>query len=312
MKSIFLAAACLLSVSVFAGNPDDSTRLLQQLRMIDSIESNLHYKTGKVVVADGLATLNIAPGFKFIDGKEAKYIIEDVWGNLKGSETPLGMIVPANSGASYASYAFVVQYNPMGYVKDDDADKINYDDLLKDMKKEAEETNTERRKAGIATMDLVGWAARPHYDKNSKVLYWAKEFKVEGEEENTLNYDIRVLGRKGVLVLTAVSSMTELDSVNANIDAMLKMVAFNEGNRYADFDSNTDEVAAWTIGGLVAGKVLAKVGFFALLLKYIKFIIIGIVALGGTLWRFITGKKKKEEEAPAEAEPAPAEELPAP
>ena len=38
----------------------------------------------------------------------------------------------------------------------------------------------------------------------------------------------------------------------------------------ADFDSKIDNVAAWTIGGLVAGKVLAKAGFFAIILKFIK------------------------------------------
>ncbi|MER3499635.1 MAG: DUF2167 domain-containing protein, partial [Chitinophagaceae bacterium] len=102
-----------------------------------------------------------------------------------------------------------------------------------------------------------------------------------------------------VLVLQAVSTMSQLASVNKNIDAVLNMVTFNNGNKYSDFNSSTDNVAAWTIGGLVAGKVLAKVGFFALILKYIKIIIIAIGA--GAVWRFITGRRKKEESY----EPAP-------
>jgi uncharacterized membrane-anchored protein len=101
--------------------------------------------------------------------------------------------------------------------------------------------------------------------------------------------------------------MSQLDSVNANKEAILKMVSFNKGNRYEDFDSNVDDVAAWTIGGLVAGKVLAKAGILALILKNIKLVLIAIAALGGGIWRFITGKKKKEEEIVYE-EPAPVEE----
>jgi uncharacterized membrane-anchored protein len=84
------------------------------------------------------------------------------------------------------------------------------------------------------------------------------------------------------------------------------MVSFNKGNTYSDFDSKTDDIAAWTIGGLVAGKILAKVGFFALILKNIKLIGLAILALGGGIWRFIRGRRKKEEEFVYESQPAPA------
>ena len=303
-----LFAGLLTSIFAFAGEPTDSTAsLLEQLRIIDSIESKLHYKTGTVTLQNGIGTINIAPGFKFLEADEARYILEDVWGNLKG-QTALGMIVPADAKAVIADYAFIVEYEAIGYVKDDDADDINYDDLLKQLKEEGVAANEERRKAGLSTMELIGWAEKPYYDKQSKLLYWAKELKVEGSEENTLNYDIRILGRKGVLVMKAISGMSQLDSVNKNKDNILKMVSFTKGSRYEDFDSNVDDVAAWTIGGLVAGKVLAKVGFLALILKNIKLVLLAIAGIGGGAWRFITGKKKKQEEL-AQTEPQPEEEV---
>jgi uncharacterized membrane-anchored protein len=110
-----------------------------------------------------------------------------------------------------------------------------------------------------------------------------------------------------VLTLQAVSRMQELDSVNVHLNEVLGMVAFNEGHRYADYDSSTDKVAAWTIGGLVAGKILAKAGFFAIILKFLKFIIIGIGVAGGAIWKFITGRKKKEQELVYEAQPVPSD-----
>jgi hypothetical protein len=55
-------------------------------------------------------------------------------------------------------------------------------------------------------------------------------------------------------------------------------------------------VAAWTIGGLVAGKVLAKAGFFALILKFIKPILLVLIATGGGIWRFLGGRRKEKEE----------------
>jgi len=249
-----------------------------------------------------MATINVPENFKFLGPDDAEYVITDVWGNPKGSK-PLGMIVPADQAAVMCNYAFVVEYDDIGYVKDHDADKINYDDLLKDIKKGQEDANRERKKLGMETMELVGWASKPYYDKERKVLHWAKEFKVEGAEENTLNYDIRVLGRKGVLNLQAVSGISSLDSVKAHINDVLGMVAFNDGHKYSDFNSSTDKIAAWTIGGLVAGKILAKAGLWVVIAKFFKFIIAGIVLIGGAIWRFITGRKKQNDEMVYQPQP---------
>jgi len=296
MRSLLVTLCCLCTLLSFAKTPIDSAELFkEELRKIDSIENSLHYKTGSFTLAGGIATINVPKGYKFLDASEAKYVIEDLWGNPKG-QSPLGMIFPETSSASLSDYAFIIEYEAMGYVKDGDADDINYDDLLKQMKEEQVISNEERSKLGMRTMNLVGWASKPYYDKQAKILHWAKEYLVDGEDENTLNYDIRVLGRKGVLILQAVSGMNALDSVKNNIGTIVSMVAFNSGNQYKDFDSKTDDVAAWTIGGLVAGKVLAKVGFFAIILKYLKLILLGIVAAGGAIFKFFKRKKKPEEE----------------
>ena len=64
--------------------------------------------------------------------------------------------------------------------------------------------------------------------------------------------------------------MLQLPDVKQNIEPVLASVSYTDGNKYGDFNPELDEVAAWTIGGLVAGKVLAKAGIFALLLKNLK------------------------------------------
>lgn len=114
-------------------------------------------------------------------------------------------------------------------------------------------------------------------------------------ENNTLNYDVRVLGRNGILSLNAIASMSELPLVKKNIDKVLSMAQFAPGNTYADFDSSTDDKAAYTIGGLVAGKVLAKVGFFALLAKFSKLIIAAIVGAFVFIKKKFTGRGKENE-----------------
>ncbi len=269
----------------------DSTQI-----MLESIEKNLNYQMGDIVVGDNLAKIKVPAGFRFLDAKQAEYVIYEVWGNPKGENDKLyGMIVPENMGVTDADcWAFVVEYDDMGYVKDDDADKIDYDNLLKELQEGEKEENAERVKQGYSSIHMVGWAQKPYYDKNRKVLHWAKEIAFGTDTAHTLNYNIRVLGRKGVLVLNAVGNMDKLPEINQKIDGMLNSVEFNQGNKYSDFNPSVDKVAAWTIGGLVAGKVLAKAGLFAIILKFGKVIILGLAAVGGTIWKFITGKKGEE------------------
>jgi len=166
----------------------------------------------------------------------------------------------------------------MGYVKDNDADDINYDELLEDMQKETETDNPERTAAGYVAMHLLGWGAKPYYDKQQHTLHWAKLFRLGNDLDETLNYNVRILGRKGVLVFNAVAQPSQLAQVKASIPGLLANVSFAKGQQYRDYSAGIDEVAAYGIGGLVAGKVLAKVGFFAIILKFWK---LGLLALGG-------------------------------
>ena len=217
-------------------------------------------------------------------------MIHDLWGN-PGGESNLGMLVPENGGVVQdKSWAFIITYDESGYVEDDDAGDIDYDELLTQMREDGATWNEERKKEGYPAIELIGWAAKPYYDADKKVLYWAKELKFGEDEIHTLNYDVRVLGRKGHLQLQAVATVDQLGVVQENIPSVLTAFNYTEGKRYSDFDPDIDEVAAWTIGGLVAGKVLAKAGIFALLLKNIKLIALGIVAAITGLWKIFKRK----------------------
>ena len=268
----------------------------------DKIEKSLKYETGKITLTEGEGIVNVPKGFKFLNAEQTQHVLSDLWGNPK-DESILGSLVPDGKGVTHSnSWLFVISYQGDGFVKDDDANDIDYDDLLKTMKEDTKTTSEERKKAGFEEVQLVGWASKPYYDSNLKVLHWAKELKFGKDQVNTLNYDLRVLGRKGMYNISAVSNMAELAEVKASIPGILKSVEFNDGHKYLDFDADTDTVAAWTIGGLVAGKVLAKVGFFAILAKFGKIIIIGIIAAFAGLKKFLFGKKEQVMTRPKEQE----------
>jgi uncharacterized membrane-anchored protein len=290
MKKIILTILTTLFISYnnFAQEVDST-----QLR-INEIEQSLIYKTGIIELESGNATLKVPAGFRYLDKMQSIYVLTDLWGNPADSSI-LGMLVPENRGVLETnSWVFTISFDEMGYVKDDDAEDIDYDDLLSELQKEIKEANPERIKQGYQPIEFIGWASSPYYDKNKKILHWAKELKFGEDSLNILNYNLRVLGRKGIFMLNAVASMSELPEVKTTIDNVIGSIEFKDGHKYSDFIPEVDNVAAWTIGGLVAGKVLAKVGFFALLLKFWKLILIGIAAVGGTIWRLLTGRKKDE------------------
>jgi len=175
---------------------------------------------------------------------------------------------------------------------------MKYDELLTQMQDQIKEINPERKKQGYSTVELLGWASPPYYDEKEKKMHWAKRLLFEGDSIETLNYNIRVLGRKGVLVLNAIGTMERLEEIKTSVSPILANVSFNDGNRYADFNEGTDKVAAYGLIGLIAGGVLAKTGLFAklglILLKFAKVIIVGAGAAIAGIVKLFKGKKDDE------------------
>jgi uncharacterized membrane-anchored protein len=290
--ALVATALAALSLAAQGPAPQDSAA-----RSAAEFEASLRYQTGVISLTKGLATLTLPSGYRYLDSEDTERVLV-AWGNPPGSET-LGMILPAGKAVTDSgSWAVIVSYDEDGHVKDDEAASIKYDELLRDMQKGTRDANKERTKEGYPPVALVGWAARPHYDSASHKLYWAKELQFGDEAEHTLNYDVRALGRRGVLVLSAVASMGQLADVEAGMQEVLGFVSFNEGHRYADFLPSTDKVAAYGIGALIAGKVAVKVGLFKMLIGILiaskKLVVVGVVAVGAFLQRVFRGRKATE------------------
>lgn len=270
--------------------------------------NSLNFKQGKVVIGDNLATLDVPEQFVYLDGKDAERVLVEAWGNPPDAEEPLGMILPKGiSPLADESLAVTIEYEESGYVSDEDASDIDYNEMLQGMKDDTKEDNKWRAENGYEPVQLIGWASQPRYDANGRKLHWAKELKFGDSETHTLNYNIRVLGRKGVLVLNFIANMDQLPTIEQNLPAVLAMTEFNPGNRYADFNPDLDKVAAYGLGALIAGKVAAKTGLLAILLVLLKKFFWVPIAIGGWVIARVRGKKK---EAPQAAEPVQPEVAP--
>ncbi|MGH7942324.1 MAG: DUF2167 domain-containing protein [Limisphaerales bacterium] len=279
-----LLVAALISFGLRAWGQDDTAAQVAAQKLVGSLQ----YKHGDIPIQNGLATLNVPAKFKYLDAADAKKVLVQLWGNPpEQADDVIGLLMPSDVGPLDTDcWVVTVSYKNDGYVADNDASKINYDDLLKKMQKAVSDSNKQRVQKGYPAIQLVGWAAPPRYDAATHKLYWAKEIKFGGQPEDTLNYEIRILGRRGVLDLDAVAGMDQLPEIEQRTPDILSMVNFDQGNRYADFNPKVDKVAKYGIAALVAGGaagVAAKLGLFKLLwvsiLALKKFIIVAIVAI---------------------------------
>jgi uncharacterized membrane-anchored protein len=261
------------------------------------IWDSLNRQQGEIQLPNGKATLKVPEEFYYLNPGDAEKVLVEVWGNPPGQES-LGMLFPADQTPfDDAAWAVTIDYEEEGYVSDSDADEIDYNELLTSMREETRLASEERVKTGYEAIELVGWAAPPFYDKTSHKLHWAKEIKFgDGEEGNTLNYNIRVLGRQGVLVLNFIAGMNQKALIEQQLPRVLAMAEFNGGSRYDEFNPDIDQVAAYGLGALVAGKVAAKAGLFAAALIFLKkFGVIIFIALGGLFSKLFKRKEKVTE-----------------
>jgi uncharacterized membrane-anchored protein len=256
---------------------------------IAEFESQLDFRRGRVELPGGVAALDVPETFRYLSPEHADRILVEAWGNPPGTKT-LGMLFPSDvSPLAAEGWGVVITYRDDGHVDDSDAASIDYDALLRQMKEDAAADNREREKQGYEPAVLVGWAAPPRYEAASHKLYWARELSFPSAGEHTLNYDVRVLGREGVLSLNAVAGMSKLPDIESRMREVMSFADFKPGRRYADYNSGTDRTAAYGIGALVAGKMAAKAGLFkvvfAALLAGKKFVLLALAGLAGVLWK---------------------------
>ncbi len=222
-----------------------------------------NYRQGTIVLSGGQAELRVPEGYYYLGTKDAYTVLTFLWGNPEG-ET-LGMLFPEDyTPWDNEAWGVTLWFEDIGYVSDEDAESYDYDTLLKDMQADARAFSEERVRNGYPGMQLLGWAEAPTYDREERKLHWAKELQFGDMEGTTLNYELRALGREGVMNLTFVGGAEQLAEIKGALPDVADMVQFVSGKQYTDFDPSIDKVAAVGIGGLIAGKVLtSKAGLLA-------------------------------------------------
>jgi uncharacterized membrane-anchored protein len=243
------------------------------------------------------ASLQLPAGYAFIPVKEGKAVME-MLGN-RTDDRFLGLILPE----SQASWFVTLDYEPAGYIKDDDAKHWDADELLQSLKDGTEASNEHRKQMGIAPIEVTRWVEAPAYESSTHRLIWAAEARDKGgqDPDPTINYNTYVLGREGYISLNLITVTSAIQTDKSAARELLSAIDFNSGKRYSDFDSSTDKVATYGLAALIGGVAAKKLGLLAVigafLLKFAKIIFVAVVAAGGAITKFFKGKKEAGENA---------------
>jgi uncharacterized membrane-anchored protein len=191
------------------------------------------------------------------------------------------------------------EFDDSGYVKDDDKDKLDPDKMLAAIKRGNDEGNKERVRNGNPPLEIVGWEQPPKYDPETHNLEWAIRATSEGRP--ILNYNTRLLGRKGVMKVTLVVNPDKLDATLPSFRTLLANYSFQGGQNYAEYRKG-DKVAKYGLAALVVGGAAVgavKLGLFTwlavLLKKGFKLVIVAVVAVAAAfkkLFAKIFGRKE--------------------
>lgn len=176
--------------------------------------------------------LDLPADFQFLAMPHAGQLMEKM-GNL-GNENLLGLVV---SSRQKDEFFLILSYDGKGFVKDDE--EVEADDILEEIQDGEEDYKEARKEHGFGPIHVDGWFESPKYDKAAHHLVWG--LNVRAENATSLNYDTRILGRRGYASVNLVTDQAHLAHDKLAGATILRATHFQDGGRYQDFNEDTDK-----------------------------------------------------------------------
>jgi uncharacterized membrane-anchored protein len=266
----------------------------------EEIEASLppHVKGPKLVDLGHNIEIDVPADFILLERVEARKLLEQ-----GGDFTDDVLAVVARLDANWM---IVIEYSDVGYVDDSDADKLDATELFNQYQEGTKQQNVKRKSLGVPELFLDGWSEMPKYKQVEHHLVWG--LQAHSSEGPVINFFTRILGRHGYMSVNLIDAPDAIEKSKLDSQPVLASVRFKTGYTYEDYregDKNSGlGLRALVLGGAGVGVVkAAKAGILVkLLLVFKKGFIVIILGIGG-LVKWLLGRKKDEDVAPARDEP---------
>ena len=247
-----------------------------------------------------IAYFTIPAQCKLADGEGARDFLAMTQNIPSGSEQAL-LLCPAAPGEEFPWFV-VFRFDESGYVRDDDAKKLDAAKMLTTIRKGTEQANKVRKAQGWDEMIVDGWVRAPHYDSASHNLTWS----IRGHSSDggaSVNHSVRLLGRRGVLHANLVAGPDQMVNAVPVFDTLIASASFQRGQRYSEWRKG-DKVAAYGLTALVvggAGVAAVKLGLFGklaaifakALAKLGKLILVAVAGVLAVLKKLFSRKREE-------------------
>lgn len=271
--------------SAAPAEPTEAEIVARRKAMEDQIESFGWTREGKAKIGS-MAEVGIPKGWRFTSTKGTGDMLK-MYDNIPSGEE-LGLLTTEGMGPWV-----IFEFDATGYVKDDEKNDMNADELLKGHQEGQEASNEYRKEQGLGALHVLGWALPPRFNDQTKNLEWALRIGSDSGNES-INYNTRLLGRSGVMEIELVCSPDEMQTLLPQYQAIMADFQYLPGNTYAEYREG-DKLSKYGLTALVAGggaMAAAKMGLFAklggLFAKLGKGIIVVIIAVGAGIKSIFT------------------------
>jgi len=237
------------------------------------------------------ASLQIPKGFRFLEAKAAQDFLKMTGNRPSGEETGLLM-------HTQDEWWVILEFEEIGYVKDDEKKDLDADKLLESYRRGTEAMNESRQERGAPPIRIVGWHVAPNFNDITKNLEWSVEAESGGGK--FVNYNVRLLGRKGVTKVTLIEDRTHVDATLPQFREILRSHSYASGESYAEYRQG-DRIAQYGLGALVLGgaaAAAAKFGLFGPLILFFKkaWKLVAAAVVGAVMWikNLFTGRNRND------------------
>jgi len=231
-------------------------------------------------VADigGVASIRLPGGFMALGPNDTRRFLEILGNPL--SEEQKAIVMPQDS---MAAWFMLFSFDPCGYVRDDAKNRLDPDAILETLQQRGAAFHGGPEEAGRTAMRPVGWQIEPRYDEIARLLEWC--LILESREGRTLNHNIRLLGRNGVMEAVLVCGPEELEATLPLARLLLRDLQYRAGHRYVEWKSG-DMVAPIGLVALITGEAVEPASRTGLGSNVLKVLLVVLVVVAALLARF--------------------------
>ena len=201
----------------------------------------------------------VGAGFRTVPGADATYwqSADQMW--LSGEDalealtlahatiepsTSVGLSVNLHSGT-----VVIIESDSSGYVEETSMEHLHPAMVIGLMRRLHDRANTDRRRNGQPTVDLIEYEIEPWYDAQLNAAYWAVRLR-DSHGVETVNAIALKLSRNGYAAISWFGPHQQFAG-RRTMESTLAAFRLNAGARYADFREG-DPVAEVDLEGLMA------------------------------------------------------------